>query len=662
MKSKIPLSLKISLLVMVVSLIGILILSYISYNEANKIFTSYSTTLLKENVDKEIKRILFRVKDLEYDIKMISYNPLIKGFFRAYYDPYKYDEKTNRTYSQYKSQIENILSLMLKQNSEYFQMRLLDEKGNELVKLVKEKNKIKVDSLQNKANRNYFKDILHSKDDIYFSKINLNREFHTIEFPIKPTLRVGKVLKIGGGKKGIIIINVNIYKFLKVKKLKESHTQTFIANKDGDYIYNTLDPNKNFGFEFGKDFKIYYDFHFIKPLFENRKSLTLIKDDKIYVAKKLYLSPTDFLVILKMTSNKIFEEKSKEYFHKLILSIIIIVIFITILTSFLTSILVRPIKKLIAIANEIVKTKGEKYIKIDIKTNDEIEELAKTLDIMLKKLIKSKKEIEHFANNLEKEVDKKTKELQKINKNLQKMVEEQVSEIRKKEQALIQQSKMAAMGEMIGAIAHQWRQPLNSLALNIQMLEHMDNLDEKTLKEFIDKNMQTIKFMSDTIDDFRNFFRKDKEKVVFDVKEVIEKTINLQRAQLQNRGIELKTDLESVKVKGFKNEFMQVILNLISNARDALEGKEKKEIYISSKKVGDDVIVTIKDSGGGIDEKIMDRIFEPYFTTKEEGTGTGLGLYMSKEIIERMGGTIDVKNSEDGAEFIIKLKVYNETE
>ena len=179
------------------------------------------------------------------------------------------------------------------------------------------------------------------------------------------------------------------------------------------------------------------------------------------------------------------------------------------------------------------------------------------------------------------------------------MVQEQVEEIRKKEQALTQQSKLAAMGEMIGAIAHQWRQPLNALAINIQLLEDLYEdgvLDDKTLKDLIQKNMETIQFMSNTIDDFRNFFRKDKEKVEFDIKEAIEKTIELQKAQLSNHNIKVITNLEPIKFKGYKNEFMQAILNLISNAKDAIVEKNKEGVIkISSKKDKDKIIIEIED-------------------------------------------------------------------
>ena len=230
----------------------------------------------------------------------------------------------------------------------------------------------------------------------------------------------------------------------------------------------------------------------------------------------------------------------------------------------------------------------------------------------------------------------------------------------------MQQSKLADMGEMIGAIAHQWRQPLNVLALNIQMLEDMaeeGTLDVHTVEQFVEKNMKTIQFMSRTIDDFRNFYRSQNEKERFNLKEAVEATLNLQRAQLEARNIEIETDLEDVWVEGWRNDLMQVILNLISNARDAIEKRAAEEkdfqgkIRIICKREGNRAIIRIIDNGGGIPEEIRERIFEPYFTTKEVGKGTGLGLHMARRIVEeKMGGTIRIKNVEGGAMFEIVLE------
>ncbi len=246
-------------------------------------------------------------------------------------------------------------------------------------------------------------------------------------------------------------------------------------------------------------------------------------------------------------------------------------------------------------------------------------------------------------------------DVEALNINLEQKVASQVEDIRQKDQMLMQQSKLAAMGEMIGAIAHQWRQPLNALNINIQNLD--DDFEEGLVdKEFIDelikKNSQTIQFMSKTIDDFKNFYQVDKVKEPFFILKKIQTVIEIQIAQLNHYNIIITISGDDFEIDSYASEFQQVILNLINNAKDAIieNHVEYGKIEISIK----DHSIIFKDNGGGIKEKTIERIFEPYFTTKEQGQGTGIGLYMSKLIIEEnMGGKISVKNSDNGAEFRI---------
>jgi len=254
------------------------------------------------------------------------------------------------------------------------------------------------------------------------------------------------------------------------------------------------------------------------------------------------------------------------------------------------------------------------------------------------------------------------KEIEEFNKTLKEKVNKEVSENRKKDELLTQQAKLAAMGEMVGSIAHQWRQPLNSLSLRIQFLDddlEDDLINKEYVDEYITESMKLINFMSKTIDDFRNFYRVDKIKSEFCVVSVINSVVNLVSAQLEEHNIKLSIEGdESQTITGLESELQQVILNIINNAKDVFIEKEQKNatinIYVC--KENKDVIVTILDNAGGIPSNVIDRVFEPYFTTKEQGKGTGLGLYMSKMIIEdNMNGSINVKNDKDGALFTIKL-------
>jgi len=238
---------------------------------------------------------------------------------------------------------------------------------------------------------------------------------------------------------------------------------------------------------------------------------------------------------------------------------------------------------------------------------------------------------------------------------LQKEIQEQITESLKKDKILQEQSKLAAMGEMVGAIAHQWRQPLNALNINIQNLD--DDYDEGLIDkifvdDFIYKQTKCILFMSETIDDFRNFFRVDKIRKKFSIKEAIIKTLSIQEAQLKNFNITTEISGNDFYIENVMSEFQQIILNIISNTKDAIVDKEIRygKIFI----ILDTDKVIIRDNAGGIPKEIINRIFEPYFTTKEQGKETGLGLYISKMILEQnFCGNLSAKNIKDGAEFTI---------
>ncbi len=262
------------------------------------------------------------------------------------------------------------------------------------------------------------------------------------------------------------------------------------------------------------------------------------------------------------------------------------------------------------------------------------------------------KELNQHKQTLESEVMQKTKELQLLNESLEQTIKDEVEKNHQKDVMINSQSRLASMGEMIGNIAHQWRQPLNALGITVQKMQRfhqMGRLDEEVINKSVEKSMMLINKMSDTIDDFMGFFRPDKTKVKFDVGEVIEETVNLLEASLKNNFIEvniIRTD-DDANIDGYRGEFTQVILNIISNAKDILLEKNIKQptINIAILKENDVIIITIEDNGGGVPETIIDKVFDPYFTTKEQGKGTGIGLYMSKMIIEEnIGGKISVEN------------------
>jgi PAS domain S-box-containing protein len=227
---------------------------------------------------------------------------------------------------------------------------------------------------------------------------------------------------------------------------------------------------------------------------------------------------------------------------------------------------------------------------------------------------------------------------------------------------MIQQSRLAAMGEMIGNIAHQWRQPLNTLGLFTQRIGYFYDTPSFN-KEFLDtsiaKSMEIIQYMSRTIDDFRSFFATDREKSKFSVDEAVGKAISLIEASFKESRIHLERERsENVIINGYPNEYAQVLLNILINARDALTERNvtSPRVKITICSHNGVSLVTVADNAGGIPDDCADKIFDPYFTTKGPQQGTGVGLFISKAIIENnMGGTLTARNSAEGAEFRIEV-------
>jgi len=234
--------------------------------------------------------------------------------------------------------------------------------------------------------------------------------------------------------------------------------------------------------------------------------------------------------------------------------------------------------------------------------------------------------------------------------------------LHEKDQMIMHQSRQAAMGEMINNIAHQWRQPLNVIAITIQDLmiayeqgECSDEYVDETVKQI----MNQVLHMSQTIDDFRNFLRPDQEMKQFNLVEAVRKTLVLVNDSFTAQNIRIETETqEDLIVTGYQNEYCQVLLNILNNAKDTLTERKivAPRIKIKLFREGYKHVATISDNAGGIPDTILDRIFEPYFTTKDVDKGTGIGLYISKTIIEkRMNGKISVRNTDQGAEFRIEV-------
>ena len=252
--------------------------------------------------------------------------------------------------------------------------------------------------------------------------------------------------------------------------------------------------------------------------------------------------------------------------------------------------------------------------------------------------------------------------MEELNRNLDKRIKEEIEKRIQQENILIQQSRLAATGEMIGNIAHQWRQPLSLIttcASGIKLEKQFGISTQESEIEKLDSIIKSSNYLSRTIDDFRNFFQPNKEKKYFNIEEIVVQTIDLINASFAFHYIKIEKDFKHIqKVYGYSNEFSQAILNILANAKDALIENKIEKPFVNIKTYEDEKFgfLSIEDNAGGIDKNIMNQIFEPYFTTKYKKQGTGIGLYMSKMIMEKnMQGKLLVENSVNGAKFIFAI-------
>jgi len=360
---------------------------------------------------------------------------------------------------------------------------------------------------------------------------------------------------------------------------------------------------------------------------------------------------------------------------------IIVIPFLSILfVSFLS------ISYYLKLSNETYQTEINEYKRLHLEKLSDTQIINKFLEIKIKEHEEEEKKFKRFLFtatavilvfmvlftflmlSIIKDVIKKYKlqvqnrenALECLNENLSLKVKQGIEEAKQKDRKILEQAKLARIGSMISMIAHQWRQPLSQLSgilMELETTTRFKKVDNDYILNAIDKSDKMIEFMSNTIDDFRNFYKPDKKKEDFYVSDACKKAINIIDATLENLGIDLILEIkDDKKIFGYPTEFSQVILNIISNAKDILMERNIKnpkiEINIESKGILS--IIIIKDNAGGIEEKNLEQIFDPYYSTKDSSKGTGLGLYISKLIIERnMGGDLSVSNNSEGAVFKI---------
>jgi signal transduction histidine kinase len=527
----------------------------------------------------------------------------------------------------YQKSVEDLFITISKNDKNIMQFRYIDAEGNENIRINRKKigdevNLIQSKQLQNKTNRYYYEDSKNKKMNVaWLSNLDLNEEYGIVEKPYIPTIRA--ILPIQKDEKfeGIIIINY----FMKNILTKISTTPLYDLTLFNARGYPLIHYNKNLNWSFYKsnkytiqnDFPKNFDIILSRKVVQNRK----------FISKQLDIStPEKLFITLQLKQSYLNEQQMKKTGQYILISLFIFCI--SVVMSFIFS---KHIQELLT---NLASTK---------RSNN-----------TLKNKIFSKNKALLKANN----------QLNELNNNLEKKVLLEIKKNKEKEIQLASQAKMAAMGDMIGNIAHQWRQPLSiisTIASGVKLQYKHNHLDIKELPNQMNEIVVKTKYLSETIDTFRNFLKGEKEFKETVLQDCINDALKIVEPSLKDNYINLHKNLkEENKIIHFtiSNELGQVIVNIINNAKDAIMENEiiKAWIKIDLEKIEKDILITIEDNAGGISTEIISKIFEPYFTTKHKSQGTGLGLHLSYSIItESLKGEIYVENSRHGAKFFIKL-------
>ena len=603
--------------------------------------------------------------------------------------------------------IENIFLSYAHTHKEIFQFRYIDIHGNEIIRVenYSKVNLVQKNKLQNKKSRYYFTDTVNlNKNEYFFSNIDLNIEHKKIQKPIIPTIRIATPVIIENIKYGIVIININIKEFLEYLQKNELYYINLI------YDDCKVIVTKNEKYNWSRDFKLKNDCFSIFPnLPKDFYKSDLIKTENLYIKKLNINTNNKIYMILLPKELGIYDLLYEDLNQNLIFLIFLILICIPI-SYCIAKYVENSYKKKLSIKKELKKLRMViEHAPISIVITDkkgDIEyvnpyfseitgyshnEVIGLNPKVLKSNLTSDKEYKKMWDTLLcnqiwkgtfKNITKEGKEfwetalitpiLDKKNKPcnflaIKQEITKEVylkEELENKEKLMIAQSRHATIGEMISMIAHQWRQPLSIISMvtsNTLMDIEFQTVKNDILKEQSESILKQVDYLSQTIDDFRDFFKPNKAKILTDPKKVLDETLSIMGKTLEKNCIKIKVKIQHTsKVEIYSRELLQVLINLVKNSKEALENNDEKnrEIKISTSEEKNKIRIEISDNAGGIEESLLDKIFEPYISTKDEKTGTGLGLYMSKTIIEKhFDGIFGVYNDKKGACFYIDLPI-----
>jgi C4-dicarboxylate-specific signal transduction histidine kinase len=617
------------------------------YIEAQKVLLSREVNYLVKYIEKEKNSIGKRVSTIVKN-RVDTFYSVYQGIYKSY---------SHLPRKELQQHIKTILSSVSNQKNSIY-INTTDGKSVVLPKNFSDKIKYTVENeikfLKNHSSGYVI--TIYKDNNIYKKRISYVKKIDKFDWYIAVAMDYIDMEKIV--KKEILE---------KIKSMKYSRDgYFFVLKSNGVFLFNPSQEhleNKNlidFSLRDGRKIireKIdmstkfisgsYLSYYWYKPsseeIVQKVSYIKKVEDWDWVIGKGLYADSIDDMITTK-------ESAIDDRIRNDILKIITILIVIALCAAILSSFLSKKLRNSFDTLNNFFTKVTKESIKIDENkiSYDEFKSLTKSINYMLEEKLKVEKKLREHSLELENRVEK------------------EIENRREKEILLVEQSKMAAMGEMIGNIAHQWRQPLTELStifMNINFKFKRGKLEESYLQKKITQSEHIIEFMSHTIDDFRNFYSQDKSDEVFSIYKSCNNVINILSSVLKYHHISSSLYVDNdLVLRGSRSEFEQVILNIVSNAKDVLIQNRTKKGYIKIYSIVslDKVSIIIDDNAGGIQVSPIEKVFEPYFSTKHQSKGTGIGLYMSKTIIEsKFNAYLKVSNIKNGARFEIVFDVFD---
>jgi len=562
----------------------------------------------------------------------------------------------SKQYNQIVKQYETSLMILLKNYHYVLDIFLINKKGDILYTMARDKdlglNILKKPFAKTKFSIAYRKTVSDGQvhfSDIEYLKVDKNNMIGFLTAPIKD--KNGKFI----GVLGVQIRLDNIFSIFSTQK----GYRNYLVGFDGILRANMSDNERKTKNKIDLSPFLYKEKGHL-PIYKNS-----FGEKVIGMYKTIILGDISWILVDEIKLSSIVKDK-KDYATSLMLYLLFIVIVVFIVANYITFRITKPINSLVK--KSIKVSQGDRsHIPYNGK-DDEVGILIMSFNKMISSLVKN----ENLLVEKSKELNLSKEKLQKYADELEDKISQEIQKNTLQQQMLFNQTRLAQMGEMISMIAHQWRQPLgaiSSTSIDLKMKIELEsfNLDDKKQRiecqdYFLDGLESIESFTQDlttTIDDFRNFYKPNKILKEICIDEPIQKALKIIEYSLITSNIDLiKNFTSKEKIKIFDGELMQVILNIFKNAQDNFKLKDisQAKIWIQTRDTKNGIVVSICDNGGGIDDKIIEKIFDPYFSTKGQKNGTGLGLYMSKIIVEdNHNGKLSAVNGDKGVCFIIEL-------